>query len=354
MKVCIVGPGLKMGGMERASVNLANSLHLENHDVTYVSLFRQEHFFKLNEHIVLIEPNGFNSNSLSLIKTIIWLRSIVKKLNPDCILVFNKLYGAITCLSLIWSGFKVFISERSSPFYQWPKSQQLIINFIFTFVKPYGVISQTNIAKENQIKYFGSNVKIEVIPNALRNVQIYSGINRQKIILAVGRLNDPLKGFDRLLRAFAMTNGKDWVLQIAGGDDKDDPSLDKIITEENLGGRIQFLGKVKDIDRVFATASIFVIPSRSEGFPNALCEAMASGLACISYDFIAGPRDIIEHNENGILVEDGNITLLAAQMQKLMENETERLRLGANATLISQKFSGKIISKKISIFLNNE
>ncbi|MBK8372235.1 MAG: glycosyltransferase [Saprospiraceae bacterium] len=340
--------------MERAGVNLANSLCKSNQEVTFISFFKQEHFFKLNNGIQLIEPKGFNTNSLSILKSIYWIRKQIQELKPDSIIVFNKLYGAITCLSLVGTGYKIYLSERSSPIYQWPKIQNLIINLIFTFIKPYGVISQTNIAKEYQKKYFGNRVKIEVVPNALREIDVFPETEKKNIILAVGRFNDPLKGFDMLLEAFSMVQNHDWKLHFAGGEKNEDPILEKIIREKNLEDRIQFLGKVKEMDLIYASASIFVIPSRSEGFPNVLIEAMAFGLPCISFDFIAGPKDIITHEEDGILVENGNIESLANRINRLIENDKERLRLANNAKKIRYKYSSEMISNKLLTFLENE
>ena len=71
--------------------------------------------------------------------------------------------------------------------------------------------------------------------------------------------------------------------------------------------RIKFLGKVEEIDKCYAYAGMFVIPSRSEGFPNALAEAMTAGCCCVTFDFVAGPRDIITNNINGIIVENKNM-----------------------------------------------
>ncbi len=339
--------------MESASVNLANALCAAEQEVVFVSFFRQDHFFKLNTNIELIEPAGFNTDSLSFFKTVFWLRRTVKKVNPKQVIVFNKLYAAITCLALLFLDVRVFISERSSPLYQWPKNQRRLINLIFTFIKPFGVIAQTNIAKIYQKKYYGNKVKIEVIPNAIRPVNFYPEVKRKNIVIAVGRLNDYLKGFDRLLLSFANTSFQDWQLHFAGGSSMEDAQLEKIIIENKLENRVKFLGKVQDLDLVFAEASIFVIPSRSEGFPNALCEAMAAGLACISYDFIAGPKDIIIDRENGVLVDNGNIAQLSFELQQLMSDEHERIRLGRNAIQSAERFSNSNISQRIITFLNH-
>ena len=350
-KVCIVGPALKMGGMERASVNLANTLAKNDVQVTYIAFFRQPHFFKLHEEITLHEPKGFNKTSLSIFQTIPWLRKTIKAAKPDKVLAFNKLYSAFTVLALMFTGVEVYISERSSPLYRWPKMQEWISKIIFTFIKPKGILAQTNIAAKYQQKYYGNDVEIKVIPNAVREIQFFPDVQRKKIILAVGRLNDSLKGFDRLLEVFAKIDTNDWVLQIAGGHLQEDPILLEIIEKNKLNDRVQFLGKVSEMDRLYAEAGMFVIPSRSEGFPNALCEAMAAGVPCISFDFIAGPRDIIKNGEDGFIVEDGDLVALGDKILFLINNPETRNEIGTSATQNMKRFGAEKINAQIMDFL---
>ncbi|MFK8009449.1 MAG: glycosyltransferase family 4 protein [Saprospiraceae bacterium] len=349
-KVCVVGPSLKMGGMERASANLANSIYKVGYEVTYLSFFNQEKFFQLDDGVKLIEPIGFNSTSLSIFCTLKWIRKNIKELNPDSIIVFNKFYSALVLVALFGLKSKVFISERSSPLFKWNFKHETINRLIFWFFKPTGIIAQTSIAAQYQKEYYGKNIPIEVIPNALRPVLHFPNIQKEKIILAVGRLRDPLKGFDRLIEAFAKIKAKDWKLVFAGGDENGF-DLKKQAKELRVLDRIGFLGQVRDLDPIYAKASIFVIPSRSEGFPNALCEAMAAGLPCIAFDFIAGPRDIITHEEDGIIVEDGNISKLAEAIDSLIENKEKRSILGENAEAIQERLSQNVIGKKMLSFV---
>src|SRR6218665_429348 len=347
-KILVIGPCLAMGGMERASANTANGLSQKS-EVVFVSLFKKPHFFQLNPGIHLEEPDNFNSSSLSLFKTVKWIRKLVKTHKPDSVLVFNKFYSALTAFALIGNSVPFFISERSSPLYVWKQPFRLINWLAFTLRAPQGVIAQTSIAAQYQRKYYKKS-KVKVIPNIVREVQLFPAIPREKFILAVGRFNDALKGFDRLLEAIAITK-TDWPLYLAGGENRSDPKLDTLIETCALKERIHFLGKVTDMDPLFSRAGLFVIPSRSEGFPNALVEAMAAGLPCISFDFVSGPQDRSEEGINGILVPDGNIQKLADAIDRLILDENLQIQLGKNALAARENYKAETITKEIEQFI---
>lgn len=349
-KICIVSSAIKMGGVERASVNIANTIAGQGIDVLFISLFRQEHFFRLHPKVQFHEPNDFNVTKLCLFKSIYWLRKIIKQNNPVTILVLNYFYGAIVQIAVRGLEVPVFISDRHSPFYKWKTHIKLFSDIVFSFFPPRGIIAQTQIAAVYKASFFKKRTKIKVIPNALRDVELFSKIKKQKQILAVGRLGDHLKGFDQLIEAFALLKNQDWDLIIAGDEENGD-YLKRQAAVLGVLSRIQFLGRVKEIDKIYAQASIFVIPSRSEGFPNALCEAMAAGLPCISFDFVAGPRDIITDGYDGLLVENGNVKKLAEKIDFLIENEIERKRIGKNAMQIRERLKKEKIVKEYLDFI---
>jgi glycosyltransferase involved in cell wall biosynthesis len=95
------------------------------------------------------------------------------------------------------------------------------------------------------------------------------------------------------------------------------------------------------------------LPSRSEGFPNALIEAMAAGVASVSFDINAGPSDIINHGKNGLLVPDGHIHAMADNIQMLIDDEKYRFQLGKEAEKIKEKLSLKEIGKQFEDFILN-
>lgn len=349
--ICIIGPCISLGGIERSSVNIANYLASCGLKVTYLSIFKRSHFFHLDKKIILDEPsNDANLSGLNFLKTVQRIRKRIKIISPDAIIVFNKFYGAISTIALLGITIPIFVSERMSPLNKGSIKTRLINRISFWLKPPKGVVAQTLIAARIQRKYYSKRTPIEVIPNALRRVIEYPEIKRTKIILAVGRLNDRAKGFDRLLLAFSNTKNLDWHLVFAGGDEEGE-HLKMQARELGVFERVKFMGKVKDLDRLYAQAGIFVIPSRSEGFPNALCEAMAAGLPCISFDFIAGPRDIITHGQDGLIIENGNIQAFADAIIFLANNPSERVRLGKNALEIRESLKLEKIGQKYLEFI---
>jgi GalNAc-alpha-(1->4)-GalNAc-alpha-(1->3)-diNAcBac-PP-undecaprenol alpha-1,4-N-acetyl-D-galactosaminyltransferase len=348
-KIIIVGPSLKMGGIERASCNIANELSDINFKVIYLALFKQEVFFRLNNEVEFDEPDedGF-TRKINLIKTLRRVRRKVILSNPDQVLVFSKFYAAIVNIALIGTHYRIFLSERSSPHYKWPLRIRLISYLSFRVRAPKGIIAQTQIAAKIQRLYYGSQIPIEVIPNAVRKIRIMPETKREHHILAVGRMNDYLKGFERLLDVMPRVNPA-WDLVFVGADKNE--NLQAKIDKLGLKERVRFAGQQSDMDIVYARAGMFVITSISEGFPNALCEAMAAGVPCVSYDFVAGPRDLINPGVNGILVEDGNLEKLAEVINALIDNDNLRIDIGENAKNMAQILDGKVIAKRVSDFL---
>lgn len=161
---------------------------------------------------------------------------------------------------------------------------------------------------------------------------------RRPIVLAVGRLV-PQKGFDLLIEAFAAVAQRhpDWSLVIVGQGPEE--ARLRGMAGGLLGrGTVTFQGAVTDLERFYRSAGLFVLPSRFEGFPNALLEAMASGCAVIAANCPAGPAEIVRQGIDGVLVPPEDVRALITEMDRLMGDAAARSRLGARAGDVSERF----------------
>lgn len=193
--------------------------------------------------------------------------------------------------------------------------------------------------------YWGRLPNIEVIPNAAKNMSgHFSDVSAYRVI-AVGRL-DYQKGFDRLIQAWSLVQADgrfaDWQLDIFGqGEWKD--MLQQMIYEEGLQANVHINPPTKDIASEYVRSSLLVMSSHYEGFPMVMIEAMACGLSVVSFDYKCGPRDIIRHGENGLLVKDGDIRGLAEAMMMVMGDDAYRKRLSGAALNVVSTYSEEAV-----------
>ncbi|SHF41584.1 Glycosyltransferase involved in cell wall bisynthesis [Bacteroides luti] len=171
---------------------------------------------------------------------------------------------------------------------------------------------------------------IQVIYNPISiNTNIYSYCHSKKVI-AVGRYTYQ-KGFDLLTDAWKIVTEKhpDWVLNIYGGGDAD--QYRELAIKKGISKTFICNGPTHNIIDKYLESSIFVLSSRYEGFGLVIAEAMACGLPIVSFACPCGPQDIISNEEDGFLVENGNISLLAKKIVYLIENENKRVEMGRKA-----------------------
>jgi glycosyltransferase involved in cell wall biosynthesis len=355
-KICVISPSLSQGGLENAVTVVANEMAKTGNEVSIICVYKNPVFYTLDKRINIILPSYKREKFSTFhyyLKSIKYIRKNIKNIQPDIIISFGDFLNPISLIATYNLKIPVFISDRSSPGKKFPFLVQKMREKLYP--QATGIIAQTERAKKQKEKMLkGKNSNIIIIPNALRTIKLYEDIKKENIVLAVAR-HYYVKGLDRLLEAFALTKREGWKLVIAGDYGPETEKLKTQAKELEIEKYIEFLGAVKEIDKVYAQAKILVLPSRSEGFPNALIEAMAHGLACISFDINAGPSDIIKNNENGILVPDGDIDELAKQIDFFMYNESERKRIGNNAVQIKNELSvSKIVNRIYNFITQNK
>jgi len=345
MKITFLISDMSVGGAQRVVSLMANHWAAAGHAITIVTVSDTPSFYPLEPEIEWIglglqrEPGSLLSGLKANIKRIRSVRKTLLALKPNMVISFltqTNIVAAAACRSL---ALPVIVCERNNPEQgtlsrSWKRARKTAYQWADR------IVVQTESARRFYDNFSAETV---VIPNPVRKMTVAEH-KKENIILAAGRLV-PQKGFDLLIDAFANVSAADWQLVILGeGPERD--NLEKQVSDLSLSGRVQLPGQVKDIDAFYAKAPIFVLSSRFEGFPNVLCEAMAAGLACISCDCASGPADIIDHNQNGLLVETENETALAAAINALIYNQNKRDSLGKAAAKISEKLAlNKIMAR---------
>ncbi len=353
-KICIISPSLKLGGIERALVTLSEEFQILGHEIYFITCLKKPHFYTLKDEIKLFEPKFERSLSLTnkilfYPKLLFYIRKTVQKINPDRVLVFGDWFSPITLLALLGANYSVYISDRTIPNYKFKFPIPQLKCWLYP--KAAGFIAQTNRSRDFKEVKFGNKLNIRVIPNALPKIQ-KSLLNEAKknSILYVGRFEwekDP----EILIRSFAMVYSlrPDWKLEMAG----DGPLFGNMKTLSNelgLSSNIIFHGKVKDVAKLYSEASIFVLPSVIEGFPNALIEAMSFGLLCICFRDIPY-EEIVIPNKTGVILTERSARELADTIMKYINNAEEREIIGSNAMIIKAKFASNTIANEILNFM---
>jgi glycosyltransferase involved in cell wall biosynthesis len=160
----------------------------------------------------------------------------------------------------------------------------------------------------------------------------------EKTVLTVGRLHH-CKGIDMLLETWAAVSRTypDWQLKVFGsGPDRD--KLHALATELGLDPDAIFQNFTNDLDSALSASSIFVLPSRDEGFPIAIMEAMAYGLPTVAFECAPGVRELLGDEEAGLLAPTGDVPALTAALERLMKDRDLRVRLGGTAKESVRRF----------------
>ena len=164
-------------------------------------------------------------------------------------------------------------------------------------------------------------------------------LDSRHTLLAVGRLVYQ-KGFDRLLSGFSQLAAlfPKWDLVILG-EGRLRGKLEQQVENLKLQNRVYLPGVVGNIGDWYEQADLYVMTSRFEGFPNTLIEGLAYGLPVVSVDCETGPRDILRHHIDGLLVPQDDETALVDALRCLMADERMRHQFGSRAVEARQRFS---------------
>lgn len=365
-KIAFYIGSLTIGGAERVICNLAEYFYSIGYQVYVVTKLREDKEYELHEGIERIiaditatEQTGSRIGNLRA--RIRKLRGIWKDIRPDIIVSFIGKNNLMALASAKPLGIPVVVSVRSAPSREMA-SKAMKFSCMLLFRKAAGIVLQTTEA----IEFFPRSLqkKVTILQNSISPVLLNyvdsakkssMDIIKRNDIIAVGRIDDN-KNEKMLVDAFAAIAEKysDWNVKLYGDGERME-ELSSYTEQLGLKDRISFCGSVGDVPKRMMEASIFVLPSRIEGMPNSLIEAMTLGLPCISTDCpCGGPRDLIESGVNGILVPVDDVTALSDSLERLINDSELRDSLGNNAKRIIDRLHPDIVNTRWQEYIESK
>ena len=259
------------------------------------------------------------------------LRDLLVEQQPGRVLALLSKTNILCCAAAWDLPIHLVVSERNDPrrqsmdrFWRWLRC---------VYYRRADVVTANTEGVLEALQEIGDWQRLELLPNPLPAGVLHEDAEpahgAEQEILAVARLV-PQKGLDLLLRAFAELDPslrEGWRVTLVG-DGPERERLHRLAADLAIGDSVVFEGFRSDPFRFMQRASIFALPSRFEGMPNALLEAMAAGLPAVVSDASPGPLEMVRDGVNGLVVPTENHLAFAGALQQLIDDGGMRDRLG--------------------------
>jgi glycosyltransferase involved in cell wall biosynthesis len=326
MKILIVLPNLKFGGVEKMRLFLARDWIKKGHEVEVVVLRKEGELVSLFESIDI--PIRIHELCVDRISFALFpLARCLRKYNPDIVLSAMWPLTSLTVISWLFAGRpgRLFLSEHT----QLSVARNMELRSSTFFIKAtifasyrfaHGLIAVSQGVKNDLIKSFKLPKDwIRVIYNPAgssgsqneeESLLYKENLKYKFIILTVGELKDQKK-HDLLIKAFNKIPSKSQCMLYIVGEGKQRDSLERLIRELGLEDRVFLPGFTLDVARWYRCADLFVLSSGWEGFGNVIVEALSYGVPVVSTDCPSGPSEILMDGYFGKLVPCGNVQALA-------------------------------------------
>lgn len=352
MNITLVISSLSSGGAERVLVGMANWWAGRGVKVTIITYSVGNDFYTLAPGVNRVRLDLLrNSTGLfDAVRMFMWriirLRHAIKDSKPACVVSFIDKTNVLTLLACLGTSLRVVVSERTNPMhYKIKKLWTLLRDLIYR--RSAILVVQTESLRDWAQCRIAAN-RVRVIPNSIdaARLKTINYINPDEgtvpwngRIISMGRMSYE-KGHDLLVEACAkiFPHYSGWGLELIG----DGPLRSQLsLQAHDLGieQKVRFHGTLIQPFGLIKAADIFVLPSRVEGFPNVLLEAMSLGCAVVSFDCPSGPSELINHKDNGLLVSPSDTDALAQALISLINDPVMRSRIGQNAVKVLTQYS---------------
>ena len=342
--VILVIADMGSGGAQQVASQLADHWVGQGRRVGMLTLAAAAtDFFKVSDKVERYSIGGVdNSTSIAEritrnFRRVLAIRRVLRAFKGDTAIAFIAPTNVLLILSSIGLDTRVVICERNDPRRQsfgaaWDALRRILYRYA-------DIVTVNSIAALEPLRAYVPERKLVYLPNPLRLPGAAdTSASRLPIILNVGRLHYQ-KGQDYLIRAFATVADQipEWQLTIVGeGDERD--RLQSLIGQYALSERVKLIGRVADPFAWYRRASIFAFPSRWEGTPNALLEAMSCGLPVVVSRASLSVTELVRDGQEGLVIPADDERAFGEALVRLVKDESLRGRLGLNGEQQARNF----------------
>ena len=356
-KILIIINSLGIGGAERLVVDEIKELLRAGIDVTLVTL-RPDPPKSFSSELRL-GPDKFKSVPFKIFLDIsAWFELIrfIRRLKPDAVITQLWFANTIGRIAATVAGVGNIISFEQNVYDTVKTPKMFFVDWCLQFLSKK-IVAVSEAVKKSLIRHHIQEARIVVLHNGL-DISPFSAVFDRSVLrkeygvpedaflyIFIGRLIDQ-KAVDVLVESFKMIGPKAHLLIVGQG--KNRQLLEFQVEKNGLEKQVVFLGVRNDVPQLLFVSDCFILPSRYEGLPLVLIEALTAGKAIIVSDFEAA-REIITNEKNGLIVPRENVLALAEAMKRVKNDNVLRSRLEHDAKKSAERFS---ISNHVRVILN--
>ena len=340
-KILFIIDQMAQGGAARVTSTLLPGLLAKGYDVVMAfDYVNSKQFYDIPDGVNVI-PFEAKRKGVKFVKQIVLIREarrIIRDVRPDLIVAVTFFPFFYAYFGNLRTGIPLIAYDHTS----FGRNMGLFVNFIRFHL--YGCADKVVILTKKDSDLLGDRLpeKVVIYNPLTYPIKYEAKENRQKVVLCAGRLDSwHIKGIDRILDIWSRVSQihTDWKLLIAGGgDDESLATIKSMIEKNSIKKSVVLLGQISDMPLLYAATSIFALPSRVEGFPMVLLEAMSQGCACVAFEMEGAVNEMMSV-ASGEIVPDGNLGRFEAALNKLISMHPNYSDIQVSAFKDVERFS---------------
>lgn len=346
-KIALIAYRLSGGGGDKVMANLSqffDSCGIEVHIITVID----EPGYDYKGIVFSTQKHKVNDGLIGRFTRLKALYQYFRKHKFDYIIDFRfrtKNLQELLISKLVYNA-PFFLTVHSSDLTHYIPPNKSWANAIYNKAKAVVVITDYMQKKVKQ-QYDFKHIKLIYNPvdfDLVHQKMLKSIDLKGNFILAVGQMENTIKQFDHLLKAYA--NSAITIPLVICGDGKLINQYKELASQLNISQNVIFTGFQPNPYAYMYRAKFTVLCSAFEGLPNVLIESLACGTPVVSYNCVSGPNEIIIHEKNGLLVENQNINELALAMNRMWNDDVLYEYCKTNAITSVKKFDLETIGNQ--------